>query len=99
MNNKCLEQGVDVNSLNGRVASAIPRLVPHPSNFRRTLRAVTLWAQQRGLTDHARLCRRGGVGAADGAFPPTDRQTDTPYKRPPPGLGTRRLCVFPHAAL
>lgn len=54
----------DINSINGvRVAAAIPALVSHPDNFRRTLQAVKLWAQRRGVNQH-QLGFPGGVAWA-----------------------------------
>ena len=60
---KCIEDK-DVHSLNGaRVAAAILRRVPHVARFQTTLRAVKLWAQRRGINQHASGFP-GGVGWA-----------------------------------
>lgn len=50
---RCFEDK-DVHSLNGaRVAADILRRVPHVERYQTTLRAVKLWAQRRGLNQHA----------------------------------------------
>ena len=89
---KICSDEVDVHSLNGaRVAAAILRLVPHPSHFRTTLRAVKLWALRHGLNCQA-MGYPGGVAWAmltarvcqmhPNAAPSTQRRPFAPASAP-----------------